>query len=291
MKTKTIILISILVLAGAGIWYWQYVIQQTPNPLFIPSDIVGTNYKNSQYGFSIVLPDSWKGYTVLNSQWEGRNVMTDYIVDQGAIITLRHPRWTTTNPREDMPIMIFTLTQWDDVKSGKMSLGAAPIPPSVLGQNSKYVLALPARYNYDFKTGWEEVDQLVHTLKAYEPAVQQGGTGILTGHVTIGPNCPIEREGVVCTPSPEAYQAIEVIVYGSNVSNGDPGILIPSETIAGSTHLDSSGNYSLSLPAGSYFATYKYSGGLPGWKPASFGATVKSGQTTTLNIGIDTGIR
>src|ERR1035437_925793 len=70
-------------------------------------------YTNSQYGFSIVLQESWKGYTVLNSQWEGWNIDptkgTSVVIDHGPIITLRHPNWTEANQREDMPVMIFTL--------------------------------------------------------------------------------------------------------------------------------------------------------------------------------------
>lgn len=130
-------------------------------------------YTNSQYGFLITLPDSWKGYTVLNSQWEGWNIDptkgASAVIDHGPIITFRHPDWTEANQREDMPVMIFTLAQWDLIKNDKMSVSAAPISPSLLGQNSKYVIALPARYNYDYKIGWEEVDQLVHTLKTFEP--------------------------------------------------------------------------------------------------------------------------
>ena len=126
-------------------------------------------YQNNQYGFSIVLPDSWTGYSVLNSQWQGRDVATGKVTASGPMITLRHPLWTTAQPREDMPMMIFTPAQWSLIQSEKMAVSAAPIPPSVLGQNSKYVITLPARYNYDYKTGWEEVDQLVHTLKAFEP--------------------------------------------------------------------------------------------------------------------------
>lgn len=130
-------------------------------------------YTNSQYGFSITLPDSWKGYTVSNSQWEGWNIDpakgANIVIDSGPIITLRHPNWTEVSQREDMPVMIFTLAQWDLIKNEKMSVSAAPISPYLLGQNLKYVIALPARYNYDFRIGWEEVDKIVHTLKAFEP--------------------------------------------------------------------------------------------------------------------------
>ncbi len=161
-------------------------------------------YHNEQYGFSIALPDSWKGYVVLNSQWEGRDVATGNVTERGPVITLRHPQWTLSAPREDMPVMVFNPAQWQLVQHEEMAVSAAPIPPSILGQNSKYIIALPARYNYDYKTGWEEVDQLVHTLKAFEPG-QVSVNGTLSGHVTIGPNCPVERVGVPCTPAPEAY--------------------------------------------------------------------------------------
>ncbi|HWQ71164.1 MAG TPA: hypothetical protein VN370_02480 [Desulfitobacteriaceae bacterium] len=40
--------------------------------------------------------------------------------------------------------MIFTLAQWNTVQGEELSVGAAPIAPSELGKNSKYVFALPA---------------------------------------------------------------------------------------------------------------------------------------------------
>jgi hypothetical protein len=57
--------------------------------------------------------------------------------------------------------MIFTPTVWDQVNSGSISVSAAPIPPTKLAENSRYVFALPARYNYAFPKGWEEVDQIM----------------------------------------------------------------------------------------------------------------------------------
>ncbi len=129
----------------------------------------GLMYRNTDYGFSISLPKNWTGYTVIMDQWQGRDVATGKVTESGPLIKLRHPLWTDVNQHEDMPVMVFTPTQWSKVQSESLAVGAAPIPPSLLGQNSKYILALPARYNYDYKTGWEEVDQLVHTLKAFEP--------------------------------------------------------------------------------------------------------------------------
>ena len=67
--------------------------------------------------------------------------------------------------------MVFTLAQWGLVQAEKLSVGAAPIPPTELGRNSTYVFALPARYNYAFPTGYEEVEQILqgHPLQAFDP--------------------------------------------------------------------------------------------------------------------------
>ena len=62
--------------------------------------------------------------------------------------------------------MVFTLEQWKSL--GEFHVSPAPFPPSELGRNRKYVFALPARYNYDFLDGWEQVDSILkgHALHA-----------------------------------------------------------------------------------------------------------------------------
>lgn len=140
-----------------------------------PSDnIPAPVYRNEAFGFSIALPESWRGFTVNHIKEDiydvtGATTTNNGVVDSFQLIELHHPLSTATNPREKMPIMVFTLTQWAHIQDQEWSVGAAPFPPSELGRNSVYVLALPARYNYDFKEGWEEVDVLVHTLQAFEP--------------------------------------------------------------------------------------------------------------------------
>ena len=57
--------------------------------------------------------------------------------------------------------MVFTIAQWDLVQRMKLSVGAAPIGPSELGHNATYVFALPARYNYAFPTGYQEVERIL----------------------------------------------------------------------------------------------------------------------------------
>jgi Antirepressor regulating drug resistance, predicted signal transduction N-terminal membrane component len=125
-------------------------------------------YQNTQYGFNFTLPVSWQGYSIITSKWQGTDVQSGKITETGPIISIRHPQWTASNPRQDIPIMVLTLNQWNLVQSEKLSLGAAPIGPTELGRNSTYVFALPARYNFAFPTGFEEVEKIMadHPLKA-----------------------------------------------------------------------------------------------------------------------------
>lgn len=128
-------------------------------------------YRNAEYGFDFTLPSSWSGYTIVSQEWEGRSLEEStmgQITEKGPKLLIRHPLWTKENPREDIPVMVFTLAQWQKVSEEKLSLGAAPIGPTELGRNSKYVFALPARYNFDSLTGYQEVEQIMekNPLKA-----------------------------------------------------------------------------------------------------------------------------
>lgn len=130
-----------------------------------PKPTTGCNdniYRNTQYGFSFSLPTSWQGYSILNDNWKGNlvNAQVNQTVT-GPEILIRHPLWTSKDPRQDIPVMIFTLAQWDLIQQEKLSLGAAPVGPSEFGRNTKYVFALPARYNYAFPTGFKEVEKII----------------------------------------------------------------------------------------------------------------------------------
>jgi hypothetical protein len=122
-------------------------------------------YHNTEYGFSLTLPTSWTGYTILTEQWQGLVAAPEgeAVEEKGLLISIRHPLWTSANPRQDIPIMVFTLSQWDSLQKGNFHIGAAPIGPSELGRNAKYVFALPARYNYAFPTGFEEVEAILES--------------------------------------------------------------------------------------------------------------------------------
>lgn len=129
-------------------------------------------YTNPRYGFQFTLPKSWKGYSMVDSTWEGRAVAgpkAGRVVETGPLLSIRHPLWTARKPRQDIPIMVFTLDQWNKVEREEISLGAAPIGPSELGRNNMYVFGLPARYNYAFPAGFEEVEKILagHPLKTF----------------------------------------------------------------------------------------------------------------------------
>ncbi len=121
-------------------------------------------YENTRYGFTFSLPESWKGYTIVTGRWEGLSLeraSRDKVVERGPLISIRHPEWTAQNPRQDIPIMILTHAQWNSLRQGKFSVGAAPVGPTEIDRNSSYVFALPVRYNYAFPTGYEEVEKIL----------------------------------------------------------------------------------------------------------------------------------
>jgi hypothetical protein len=91
------------------------------------------------------------------------------VTQTGPEIFIRNPAWTEKEPTQDIPIMVFTLEQWNELKQEKFHIGAAPIGPSELGRNSKYVFVLPARYNFAFLKGFEEVEKIL-AEKPLKPA-------------------------------------------------------------------------------------------------------------------------
>ena len=120
-------------------------------------------YKNSEYSFEFNLPESWEGYIIVNDKWEGNYIKESQNNNRefGPMVSIRHPKWTTENQRQDIPIMIFTIDQWNLIEKSELSVSAAPIPPKELGRNKQYVFALPPRYNYGFLPGYEEIENIL----------------------------------------------------------------------------------------------------------------------------------
>jgi|GEM_PF-1765892 len=135
-------------------------------------------YVNTEYGFSIDLPESWTGYSISTDTWEASRTdgqRGSAAAGEGPVISIVHPLSTAEQPRQDIPIMVFSIRQWELVQDEIWRLSAAPMPPGELGRNSTYVFALPPRYNYSYLQGWEEVEQILEDrpIRTFEPSVPQ----------------------------------------------------------------------------------------------------------------------
>jgi hypothetical protein len=139
--------------------------QPTPSTTTIPT----IEYRNTEYGFSFSLPASWKGYSIITDTWRGyNNSDSEITVEQGPMISIRHPQWTSENPRQDIPIWVFTVAQWNSLQQGNYSVSAGGIYTE-LGRNARYVFALYSRYNYVFLTGFEEVQTILEGNPLHTP--------------------------------------------------------------------------------------------------------------------------
>ena len=117
-------------------------------------------YRNTKYGFTFSLPNEWKGYTIVTEQWEGSDAQKG-MVEHGPIINIRPPDWTKEKPRQDIPIMIFTLAQWESVEHGDFFISGTPIAPGELGRNRKYAFAVSRRVEESDVAGAKEVNEIL----------------------------------------------------------------------------------------------------------------------------------
>jgi hypothetical protein len=132
-------------------------------------------YQNAKYDFTFSLPASWQRYSVLTQQWDGEcySPALDKTVaaGHGQEIVLRHPQWTASAPCQDIPILIFTRSQWDALKQGK--LWPSPYAGGIMDEmwhNRKYVFAISSRYNADDSVrGWKEADKIINRNLAAHP--------------------------------------------------------------------------------------------------------------------------
>ena len=99
--------------------------------------------------------DRWKGFHNYGGPQGDETTTT------GPMISIRHPQWRSADPRQDIPIMVFTIAQWKALEKDRFIVSAAPIGPGELGRNRRYIFALPARFDYAFPTGYEEVEQIL----------------------------------------------------------------------------------------------------------------------------------
>lgn len=163
----------------------------------------GIVYRNAGYGLSVALPASWKGYSVSIDKWTGNasgDQLGDVAVASGPVVSIHNPKWTGVNTYQDIPIMVFTIAEWNNLQADKFYIGAAPINPSELARNSRYVFALPARYNYAYTEGYQEVEQILagKPVTAFEPDNSSGSGDTIILRTTLGQK--VSGLGVTLTP-------------------------------------------------------------------------------------------
>jgi hypothetical protein len=102
--------------------------------------------------------------------------------------------------------------------------------------------------------------------------------GNLSGHISIGPLCPVEHSppDPNCQPTPATFKAYALSVFDTQK--------IKRKTIIGDA--TQNGAYSVELPPGTYEIRLE-----TGSRPFSQTISIVANQTTTLDIFLDTGIR
>jgi len=130
-------------------------------------------YHNVQYGFTFSLPTDWNGYSILIQQWDAELESADYQkvigTEHGPIIVLRNPEWRSSEPYQDIPILVFTRSQWDAVKPQRLFIGAGGSDDEI-SHNAKYVFGINSRHNWGELKGWEETGKIVQqNMVAGEP--------------------------------------------------------------------------------------------------------------------------
>jgi hypothetical protein len=73
---------------------------ETSAPRPVPAKSVV--YTNKQYGFRVFLPQSWQGFSIIVSDWNGRILDSNPEKDEkGPVISIRHPALdeTESSPR------------------------------------------------------------------------------------------------------------------------------------------------------------------------------------------------
>ncbi len=102
--------------------------------------------------------------------------------------------------------------------------------------------------------------------------------GFLEGYVTIGPICPVEQVNVTCTVPASAYEARKILIATEEAQ------------VVDIVDIDSHGFYHVALSADTYNVDINHVG-MDTSPDLPTAVTIIAGQTTVLNITIDTGIR
>ena len=170
MKNNKIIPIVIVVLVIGLAGYLLITKNKEAAPVNEPTaSSTSVVYSDSDFGFTFSLAESWKGYSIVKNTWEGNPLTATATKQTGTKLLIRNPKWTSVLPYQDIPVMVFTVAQWNSYMAGNYSVSAAPVAATELGRNNLFVFALPPRWNFDFSEGYMEAENIVKSnpLKAF----------------------------------------------------------------------------------------------------------------------------
>jgi len=169
-----IIIVFVAVILFGGIFVWQYFVEKN-NPTAGPalSGVEGwKTYTNTQYGFELTFPDSWKGYTVEESSWQGWTIDGSSKKYSGSELVFTNPQGPNNHTGniqscwQNIPIMVIAPDNWLLIAQEKVAVSAAPVGPAKIGQNANYVFATPPRWSgFVCDLGIQEAYDIVKTLK------------------------------------------------------------------------------------------------------------------------------
>jgi len=161
-NNKKILLVLVVIIVFGFIVYLFYPKNKVTPPLIDQPDITVSSvvYKNTDYGFNFSLPDNWQGYSIIKNTWTG-NILTNTAPQSGQKIIIRNPKWTEASHYEDLPILIFTIAQWNSYLKEDFSVGAAPIQATEMARNNAYVFALPPRWDFDYGIDFKEAQDIM----------------------------------------------------------------------------------------------------------------------------------
>ena len=204
MNKKTLWLtVGILFIIGAIAFAFYYTgkpsdnnnipVTQTSNTATSSNSIIV--YKNTDYGFTFSLPASWQGYSIVTSTWQG-NALKNTVAPTGPKLIIRNPKWTASAHYEDIPILIFTISEWNEYLAEDFAVSAAPIQARELARNDTYVFALPPRWDFDYSLGYKEAEDIIagNPLHTFNNPVQ------IKDETTASLNQKILNKGISITP-------------------------------------------------------------------------------------------
>jgi hypothetical protein len=112
------------------------------------------------------LPESWEGYTVVTDTGKDKRVDGNGdVVLNGPKLLIRSPEWNVRYADAGYPDSDFHTGGVGSGTAGTACRLRRADPAQRARRNSKYVFALPARYNFAISARWEEL-QSIHGRRA-----------------------------------------------------------------------------------------------------------------------------